>query len=321
MLFGEQLAGAPETGLNLIENEHHVLAAADLANGAQVAIGRDDHAGFPLDRLDEKANGVGGDGGLQRIGVAERDGFESRRKRTKAAAGGRIGAKADDGDGPAVEVVAADDDLGLALRHAFHLVAPLPDRLDRAFHRLGAAVHGEDLVRAGQLAELLVEERELIVVERPRGERQGARLVDKRLVNLRVAVSLVDGRIGGEAIEISVAVHIPQPHALAPREHDREGRVVMGAEFSLDIEEIFQSIGRVGGLPVCTHLISSQATLTSGAQAQRRSDLQRSTPCLLKICSPNRLWTSSTISSAVRFRRSKAGFSSMMSRDPMRSES
>ena len=28
-----------------------------------------------------------------------------------------------------------------------------------------------------------------------------------------------------------------------------------------------QSIGHVGGSPVCTHLISSQATLTSGAQA------------------------------------------------------
>jgi hypothetical protein len=47
---------------------------------------------------------------------------------------------------------------------------------------------------------------------------------------------VVDGQIGREAVEISVAVHIPQPHALAPREDDREGRVVMGAEFSLDIE-------------------------------------------------------------------------------------
>jgi hypothetical protein len=34
----------------------------------------------------------------------------------------------------------------------------------------------------------------------------------------------------------------------------------MGAEFSLDIEEILQALGHVGGWPVCTHLISSRAT-------------------------------------------------------------
>src|SRR4051794_11069250 len=37
--------------------------------------------------------------------------------------------------------VGADDDLGVAVRHALHLIAPFAHRLDRAFDRLGAAVH------------------------------------------------------------------------------------------------------------------------------------------------------------------------------------
>ena len=65
-----------------------------------------------------KATVFGRDRRLERVGVAERDDAEARRERAEAAARVRIGREGDDAEGAAVEVVGADDDLGLALRHA-----------------------------------------------------------------------------------------------------------------------------------------------------------------------------------------------------------
>ena len=46
----------------------------------------------------------------------------------------------------------------------------------------------------------------------------------------------------------------------------------MGAEFRLDIEDVLQLIGHVGGSPVCTHLmISSQATDLTARRASTRA--------------------------------------------------
>ena len=44
---------------------------ADLGGVAQVAVGRNQDAGLALDRLEQEGAGVGRDGALQRLGVAE----------------------------------------------------------------------------------------------------------------------------------------------------------------------------------------------------------------------------------------------------------
>ena len=54
----EGAAGAAEAGLDLVGGEEDVLAGADLADAAQVALGRDDHAALALDRLDQDGDGV-----------------------------------------------------------------------------------------------------------------------------------------------------------------------------------------------------------------------------------------------------------------------
>ena len=51
---------------------------------AQVAVGRDDHAGLALDRLDEERHRVVVDRGLERVRVAVRDDLEPRRERPEA---------------------------------------------------------------------------------------------------------------------------------------------------------------------------------------------------------------------------------------------
>ena len=53
-----------------------------------------------------------------------------------------------------------------------------------------------------------------------------------------MAVALVHRRIGGEAIEIAVALRIPHPDAFAARQNDAERLVVPGAEARFRRDEI-----------------------------------------------------------------------------------
>ena len=54
--------------------QEDVVGGAELADAGEVAGGRDDDAGLALDRLDEEADGVRGNGGFQCVGDLTRDG-------------------------------------------------------------------------------------------------------------------------------------------------------------------------------------------------------------------------------------------------------
>ncbi len=49
-----------------------------------------------------------------------------------------------------------------------------------------------------------------------------------------MAMALIDGRIGGQAIKVFVAVGIPQPDAPAARQHDIERLVIVRPELVLN---------------------------------------------------------------------------------------
>ena len=66
-----------------------------------------------------------------------------------------------------MEVGSGDDDLRCALRHVLDLVGPLARDLDRGLDGLGAGVHRQHQVGAGQLGEFPAEQTELVVVESP----------------------------------------------------------------------------------------------------------------------------------------------------------
>src|SRR6266446_2690992 len=53
-----------------------------------------------------------------------------------------------------------------------------------------------------------------------------------------MAVALIDGRIGGEAVEVTVAFGIPHPDALAARQNDADRLVVIGAKAQFSRDEI-----------------------------------------------------------------------------------
>ncbi len=149
-----------------------------------------------------------------------------------------LGGEADDGHRPAVEVVGAGDDLGPVLGHALLLVAPLAGRLDGRLHGLGPRVHRQDHLVAGQLAELLGQERPLVVAEGPRGQRQLLGLVRQGLDDPGMAVALVDGRIGAQEIQVLPALDVVHPDALGLGDDDVQGVVVVGPVQVLDGDEV-----------------------------------------------------------------------------------
>src|SRR4029453_3962914 len=107
-----------------------------------------------------------------------------------------------------------------------------------------------------------VEGRQLVVVKGAGSQCQSCRLFHHRGQDSWVAVTLVDSRIGGEAIEITVALGIPHPDALAARQNDAERLVVLGAKARFPRDEI----------------ISCWVHHSSPAAAGRLASAQSSTP-------------------------------------------
>ncbi|MBT9162919.1 MAG: hypothetical protein DDT27_01484 [Dehalococcoidia bacterium] len=64
MLLRQQFAGAAQAGLNFIQYQHNIMFFANGFCLFEITGGGDDHAGFTLDRLHQKADGVGGNGRL-----------------------------------------------------------------------------------------------------------------------------------------------------------------------------------------------------------------------------------------------------------------
>ena len=58
VLEGEELPGAAEARLDLVEDQEAVVPVGQLAQAPQVAVRRDDDAALALDRLDEDGAGL-----------------------------------------------------------------------------------------------------------------------------------------------------------------------------------------------------------------------------------------------------------------------
>ena len=154
VVAGEGATGATKARLDLVGHEQDAARGADVAHRPQVSVGRNDHAGFALDRFDQHRDGVVVDRGGQLIGVPEVDLAKAGRERAEVALRGRVAGEADDADRAAVEVVAGDHDVGVVGPDTLDFVAPLARQLDGALDRLGAAVHRQHGLHAAKLSEL-----------------------------------------------------------------------------------------------------------------------------------------------------------------------
>src|ERR1019366_2675126 len=151
----------------------------------------------------------------------------ARREGTEAVAVERLAGETGNGGGAAVEIVLADDDLGLVARDALVGVAPAAHRLQGGLYRLGTGVHRQYHLHAARPRQFFAEERQLVVAKRPRGQRHARRLVEQRLDDARMAVALVEGRVRAQTIQIPAPVDGVHPHARGALHHDVERAIVV----------------------------------------------------------------------------------------------
>src|SRR5690606_24292508 len=143
-LIGEQLAGAADAGLHLVENEQEAMAVGQRAQLFEERRGEGADATLALHRLEQDRGRLRPDRGLDRLDVAERHLVEAIDLRPEAveifllAAGGdgrqrAAMERALEGDG--AEPLGPTVDIMIAARG-----------LDRAFERLGTGIGEEDAV-------------------------------------------------------------------------------------------------------------------------------------------------------------------------------
>ena len=88
-LVSEELAGAPEPALDLVEDQQHALRRAELAHAGEVGFGQRARAALALHRLDQHGAGLIGDRRFQRLHVAVGQRRVARQRRAEALGVGR----------------------------------------------------------------------------------------------------------------------------------------------------------------------------------------------------------------------------------------
>ena len=191
-LEGEDLAGAPEAALDLVEDERGLMLVGKGPACKQEFFRTLEDSAFAEDGLQHDGAGVGIDGSAQRFDVVLRNKghvFEQRLKTfaVLVLAGQGHGAKR-----PAV--IRTLQRHQLALGFAARLVSGETRQLDGAFHGLGAAVREEDAIKARKLAKTLGELSLIFVVIEIRNVNEAGRLLADGLHDARMSMTRARSR-------------------------------------------------------------------------------------------------------------------------------
>ena len=177
---------------------------------------------FALDRLNHEARYIGVfQGRFQRIDIVVRNDFEARGEGAESAGRIGVGTEAYDGGGSAVEVALARDDFGHSSRNTLHVIGPLSRNFDGRLDRLGAGVHRQHLVVSKIGGDELLVLAQVAVVKGPGRQCQLLRLGIHRSDDVRVAMALVDSRVGAEEVEVLLALDVPDVHPFAAVQNNR----------------------------------------------------------------------------------------------------
>ena len=234
LLIAPQAAGAADAHLHLIEDQQDVVLIAELAHAAEEGRIAGVHAALALQGLQQHRRhprplGLAVaqqhlEGGRVVVGEVA----EALHHRLKALVVLRLAGGGDGRQGAAVEAGLGREDqwaaLGAAIDAAHH-VAVLAGQLDRRLIGLGAGIAEEDLVGAavggdpGRQLLLLRDPVEVGHVLQP------PQLARQRPPHHRAAVAEGADGDAGHAIEIALALAVPQPDAAAAHQLDREAPV------------------------------------------------------------------------------------------------
>ena len=90
-----------------------------------------------------------------------------------------------------------------------------------------------------------------------------------------MAVALVDGGVGGQAIEIAIAVDVVHPDALGALDDDVERVVVVGAVAVLELDEVLCQPLSLLSVIVCGVLLQNSGRHVDRLTFSKTSDLLR----------------------------------------------
>ncbi len=219
------------------------MLVADVIAFLQIALVGDINAGLALDGFEqETGNGVAVflQHALKGIGVVVGDADETGSHGTVVGVALGVVAHSDDGDGAAVEVAFAADDLHVLILDTFLHHAPAASQLEAGLVGFGTSVHGQHLIVAKIFGDILFPLAEAIIVEGAAAEGELLSLVGQGLDNLGVAVTLVDGRVGRKEVEIAFALAIPHKGTFAFGQNDGQRMIVVSTITGFHFHELFR---------------------------------------------------------------------------------
>ena len=235
MLDGEELAGAAETGLDLVGDEHDSVAVAELTELAHEVDRRGDEAALAEDRLDDdRGHAVRGDLGLEEVaqvgkrrlggpapvGVRERRLVDLRRVRAEVLLVGVDAAGEAEGQQRAAVEAAPEADHGLAACCG-------SGDLDRVLDRLRAGGEKDRLLvppDRGDLAQTLGEPQVgLVLDDLERRVGRSCELLLDRLHDAGVGVADVHHADASGEVDVALAADVPQLGASGPVGRDGVG--------------------------------------------------------------------------------------------------
>src|SRR5690606_3443008 len=150
VLKGEELAGATDAALHLVEHEQEVVLVAERAQALQKLGGGRIDAALALNGLDEDRGGLVVDQRLEGGEVVELAEREAGHEGTETLLDFFLRGRAHAAEGATVEgAFGADDFVALALFAAGLAHAVEPGELEQAFVGLGTAVAKEDAAGSG----------------------------------------------------------------------------------------------------------------------------------------------------------------------------
>eukprot|EP00047_Mylnosiga_fluctuans_P001584 m.221006 g.221006 ORF g.221006 m.221006 type:complete len:320 (-) comp10495_c0_seq1:8-967(-) len=251
----EHAPRAADAGLDLVGHKEDVVRGAELLRGGKIAVVRHVDARLALDGLQDECGDVGGalQRLLERLQVVVGDRQEAGNLRAIAAVAVRVRGGGHSAEGAAVEVVLGNDHLSLVSLDTLDVVGPAAGKLETGFPGLRTGVHGQHLVVAKVLADILSELAQGVVVEGTRGQGEDIGLLVQSSQDLGMAVALVHSGVGAEKVEVLLAINVPDMHALAAVQDNRQRVVVVGAILVLEAHEALRGGAQAGQGGVGAH--------------------------------------------------------------------
>ena len=220
VLVGEPVAGPPETGLHLVENQQQVVLIGQPAEPLEEAFRRNPDASFALDRLDHDRGGLIVDERLDGGQVSMRSVDEAGHQRPEAFVILRLRRGCRRAERPPVKSALECDNLVTVLGRV------QADQLDGRFIGLGAGVAEEGLPAETPLAQGLGPAALEFGIPGIGDVDQPGDLILDGSDDRGGAVPQQAAAPTGKQVEIAVALGIPNVRPLAADERDREPIVV-----------------------------------------------------------------------------------------------